>query len=73
MLPSFHTYFPTPLIFMQWAKSEIKGSAERAVKLLREMTDYNVTPGSILIFICFIYSFLGLNITFILQQLCQYI
>ena len=30
---------------MQWAKSEIKGSAERAVKLLREMTDYNVTPG----------------------------
>ena len=73
LLPSFHTYFPTPLIFMQWAKSEIKGSAERAVKLLREMTDYNVTPGSILIFICFIYSFLGLNITFILQQLCQYI
>ena len=43
--PALTLIFPLHLIFMQWAKSEIKGSAERAVKLLREMTDYNVTPG----------------------------
>ena len=56
MLPALNTYFLSPSYLEQWAKSEIKGSAERAVKLLREMSDYNVTPGMLYSYLLHLFS-----------------
>ena len=45
----FNSYTHFTLVFEQsffkWAKSERKGSAERALKLMREMPNSGVLPG----------------------------